>query len=103
MRWEVGVGKVISLVLLCPQHLECLTHSRSVCAVRACSCRTGIPGPPPVTFALQTPGMELQLEVGTAYSTPPGSRTCGDAEVGLVGRDVVDAVVFAWQDDMPVL
>ena len=56
-----------------------------------------------MTFALQTPGMELQLEVGTAYSTPPGSRTCGDAEVGLVGRDVVDAVVFAWQDDMPVL
>lgn len=47
--------------------------------------------------------MELQLEVGTACSTPPCSRTCGDAEVGLVGRDMVDAVVFAWQDDMPVL
>ena len=34
---------------------------------------------------------------------PPYSRTCGDAEVGLVGRDVVDAVVLTWQDDMPVL
>lgn len=38
-----------------------------------------------------------------AYSRSPCSRTCGDAEVGLVGGDVVDAVVFAWQDDVPVL
>lgn len=28
---------------------------------------------------------------------------CSDAEVGLMGRDVVDAMVFTWQDDMPVL
>lgn len=30
-------------------------------------------------------------------------RTCGDAEVRLVGRDVVDAVVLAGEDDVVVL
>lgn len=29
--------------------------------------------------------------------------TCGDAVVGFVRRDVVDAVVFPWQHQMPVL
>ena len=33
----------------------------------------------------------------------PCERTCGDAEVGLVGGDVMDAMVFAGQDDVPVL
>lgn len=43
VMWAVGVGKVVSLVLLCPQHLgECLTHSRSTSIVRACSCRARI-------------------------------------------------------------
>lgn len=30
-------------------------------------------------------------------------RTCGDAEIRLVGGDVVDAVVLAGEDDVPVL
>lgn len=30
-------------------------------------------------------------------------RTCGDTEVCLVGRHVVDAMVFPWQDHVPVL
>lgn len=38
-----------------------------------------------------------------ASAAPSPSPTCGDAEVGLVGRHVVDAVVFPWQDDVPVL
>ena len=33
----------------------------------------------------------------------PCGRTRGDAEVGLVGGNVVDAMVFAGQDDVPVL
>lgn len=30
-------------------------------------------------------------------------RTCGDAEIRLVGGDVMDAVVLAGEDDVPVL
>lgn len=30
-------------------------------------------------------------------------RTCSYAEIGLVGGDVVDAVVLAGEDDVPVL
>lgn len=32
-----------------------------------------------------------------------GKPTCGDAEIRLVGGDVVDAVVLAGEDDVPVL
>lgn len=46
------------------------------------------------------------MAVGVGGATRPllpCECTCGDAEVGLVGGDMMDAMVFAGQDDVPVL
>lgn len=40
------------------------------------------------------------LTLLTLGMAPP---TCGDTEVCFMGRHVVDAMVFPWQDHVPVL
>ena len=53
---------------------------------------------------MSAPTLRMEKQSGWGQHAPlPCGRTRGDAEVGLVGGDVVDAMVFAGQDDVPVL